>query len=422
MYSSQTCRLDATTAISISPSLKPSIRAPNAISMASASPLQFWMAIQLPSTSYISNNRLLHMPSISVNLRQLSSRCSVVTCARRRSSKSNSPISSSKKKKQGLGRNSVGKEEDIEEDAFEALFKQLEEDLKNDGLSFDDDDDEITEEDLAKLERELEEALGDDGLLGLFDDTVDEKNEAGVKDKEAMNEKDETMNETTEKEIKSYNLEEEGEKDEDEDEDEDGDEDEDEDRDEEPLELKRWQLRRLAYALKDGRRKTSIKNLAADLCLDRAIVLELLRDPPPDLLLLSATLPDKASPTILEPVIKPEDVALLASERDALNDKVTTKVPVHQMQSSWSAQKRMKKVHVETLERVYRRSKRPTNAMISNIVHVTKIPRKKVLKWFEDKRGEDGVPDHRLPYQRDSEADNESEISHGNTTEVRKVI
>ena len=38
--------------------------------------------------------------------------------------------------------------------------------------------------------------------------------------------------------------------------------------------------------------------------------------------------------------------------------------------------------------------------MISNIVHVTKIPRKKVLKWFEDKRGEDGVPDHRLPYQR----------------------
>lgn len=38
--------------------------------------------------------------------------------------------------------------------------------------------------------------------------------------------------------------------------------------------------------------------------------------------------------------------------------------------------------------------------MISNIVHVTKIPRKKVLKWFEDKRAEDGVPDHRQPYQR----------------------
>ncbi|KAJ9546676.1 hypothetical protein OSB04_019219 [Centaurea solstitialis] len=364
--------------------------------MASISPLHFWTAIQLPSTSHISNNRL---PSISVNLRQSSSRSSVVTCARRRSSnKSNSSISSSKKKKQGLGRSSVGKEEDIGEDAFEALFKQLEEDLKNDGLTFDDDDDEITEEDLAKLERELEEALGDDALLGLFDDIVDEKNEAGVKDKRAMKEKDKTIIETTAKEIKSNDIEEEGEKDEDTEDEED--EEEDQDEDDGPLELKRWQLRRLAYALKDGRRKTSIKNLAADLCLDRAIVLELLRDPPPELLMLSATLPDKPNPTVLEPVIKPEDVALLASERDALKDKATTKAPVHQMQSSWSAQKRLKKVDVETLERVYRRSKRPTNAMISNIVHVTNIPRKKVLKWFEDKRSEDGVPDHRLPYQR----------------------
>ncbi|KAK7322514.1 hypothetical protein VNO77_25897 [Canavalia gladiata] len=40
------------------------------------------------------------------------------------------------------------------------------------------------------------------------------------------------------------------------------------------------------------------------------------------------------------------------------------------------------------------------NAMISSIVHVTNIPRKKVVKWFEDRRSEEGVPDHRLPYQR----------------------
>lgn len=40
------------------------------------------------------------------------------------------------------------------------------------------------------------------------------------------------------------------------------------------------------------------------------------------------------------------------------------------------------------------------NAMISSIVHVTNIPRKKVVKWFEDKRAEEGVPDRRLPYER----------------------
>lgn len=38
--------------------------------------------------------------------------------------------------------------------------------------------------------------------------------------------------------------------------------------------------------------------------------------------------------------------------------------------------------------------------MISNIVHVTNLPRKRVVKWFEDKRAEDEVPDRRVPYQR----------------------
>ncbi|PPD66750.1 hypothetical protein GOBAR_DD36367 [Gossypium barbadense] len=149
---------------------------------------------------------------------------------------------------------------------------------------------------------------------------------------------------------------------------EDGNDDEVEER---PVKLKNWQLRRLAAALKVGRRKTSIKTLAAELCLDRAVVLELLREPPPELLMISATLPD-------EPV----------------------KEPIHVMQQRWSAQKRLKKVQIDTLEKVYRRSKRPTNTMISSIVQVTNLPRKRVVKWFEDKRNEDGVPEHRQPYRR----------------------
>lgn len=40
------------------------------------------------------------------------------------------------------------------------------------------------------------------------------------------------------------------------------------------------------------------------------------------------------------------------------------------------------------------------NAMVSSIVSVTNLPRKKVVEWFEDKRNEDGVPKNRLPYQR----------------------
>ncbi|KAL5224346.1 hypothetical protein ABZP36_010985 [Zizania latifolia] len=53
-----------------------------------------------------------------------------------------------------------GGEDDNDDHALEALFKQLEEDLKNDDLSVEDDDD-VSEEDMARFERELAEVIGD---------------------------------------------------------------------------------------------------------------------------------------------------------------------------------------------------------------------------------------------------------------------
>lgn len=110
-------------------------------------------------------------------------------------------------------------EDDIDEDAFEALFTMLEEDLKNDDSSIADDNDDINEEDLYKLQHELEEALGP----GYDDDEVDGEmlNSAGD-----HVEKDDSAKEDSEEER--------------------------------PLKLKNWQLRRLASALKTGRRKTSV--------------------------------------------------------------------------------------------------------------------------------------------------------------------
>lgn len=57
-----------------------------------------------------------------------------------------------------------------EDGAFELLFKQLNEDLKNDYLSIDDIGDEITGKDMALLKRELESVLGDcdDKLLNSY--------------------------------------------------------------------------------------------------------------------------------------------------------------------------------------------------------------------------------------------------------------
>lgn len=108
-----------------------------------------------------------------------------------------------------------------------------------------------------------------------------------------------------------------------------------------------------------------IKNLAADVCLDRAVVLELLRDPPPHLLLLSAALPDKPISTISEPPSIPLETVPLEKATDNAETKTTVETPVHVRQRNWAAKKRIKKKQLETLELVYRRSQRPT---VSNII------------------------------------------------------
>ncbi|CAN6721116.1 unnamed protein product [Malus baccata var. baccata] len=300
---------------------------------------------------------------------------STIALARRRNHRAEVAPSRTKIKKRSLANKEVKEveEEDVDEDAIDALFRLLEEDLKNDDASFDDED--LTEEELAKLEQEVAEALGVDG-----DDDDDEEEE------EEEDEDDDGVAESYAEEDEEVVEEEE---------------------EETPVKLKTWQMRRLAAALKVGRRKTSIKTLAAELCLDRAVVLELLREPPPSLLIMCAALPDEpatvvsvSQPNSVETVVETTGETVVETTTDSVELESAARVPLHARQQKFSAQKRLKKAQVETLEGVYRKTKRPTNAMVSSIVHVTNLPRKRVVKWFEDKRSEDGVPDSRQPYQR----------------------
>ncbi|XP_048539278.1 protein OVEREXPRESSOR OF CATIONIC PEROXIDASE 3 [Triticum urartu] len=249
--------------------------------------------------------------------------------------------------------------DDDDEGGLEALFKQLEEDLKNDDLSVeDDDDDEISEEDMARFEQVLAEAIGD----------VDVADESAV---DLVSGSEVAGNDEAADPV-------------------------------ERPELKSWQLRRLARAMQIGRRKTSIKNLAGELGLDRGLVIELLRNPPPELLLMSDSLPDEAPSKPETKEIEPSPVAdeVVVDEIDATEANPQMDLPVHVMSTEWSAQKRLKKAQLETLEKVYFKSKRPTNTMISSIVQVTSLPRKTIIKWFEDRREQDGVPDRRAAYMR----------------------
>ncbi|KAJ4707919.1 putative Overexpressor of cationic peroxidase 3 [Melia azedarach] len=322
-------------------------------------------AVHCLSPSY---NELLfagHLKTLNLVLPRHSLSRFTLAFSRRRNNGPAITSSSSKKKKKSLP---LRDDDDaFEDDPFEALFSQLEEDLKNDDSTIDDDnDDEINEEDLDKLALELEEALGD----------VDMEITATEEEEEEEEEEDDY------------------------DDDDDDKEDDDDDEEEREVRLKNWQLRKLAYALKKGRRRVSIKTLAAELCLDRSVVLEMLREPPPNLLMLSAALPDEPAAKVLVHEVKHTETIMAETTVHAVEPETKEEEPVHDRQHRWSAQKRLKKVQVKTLEMVYRRSKRPTNAMISSIVQVTNLPRRRIVKWFEDKRAEEGVPEYHKPYQR----------------------
>ncbi|XP_058074522.1 protein OVEREXPRESSOR OF CATIONIC PEROXIDASE 3 [Magnolia sinica] len=326
----------------------------------SSAPSQLLLKIISAATAPHQSHRLFVGPTrpTSLLLPSVTQPRPLLAFSRRRNSSSSATTPSSKEKKK-LRQNDDEVEGDLDEDAIEALFSQLEEDLKNNEMSAFDGDDEISEEDLARLEQELEDSFGDG-----FDD---EPSGASDSNTDVVGSED------------------------------------DDDEEEPPLKLKNWQLRRLASALKIGRRKTSIKSLAAELGLDRAVVLELLRELPPNLLLMCASLPDKVISAPEEPPSpQPESEPVESSPLlvDVKECEPVVKAPVHVMRSRWSSQKRLKKVQLETLERVYCRTKRPTNTMISSIVHVTNLPWKTVVKWFEDKRLKDGVPDQRQPFRR----------------------
>lgn len=83
-------------------------------------------------------------------------------------------------------------------------------------------------------------------------------------------------------------------------------------------------------------------------------------------MLLSASLPDEPVPRMLEPESKPQETVSIEMS-DAAKPDTKVEAPVLVMQNSWSAQKRLKKVQLETLEQVYRRLKRPTVSPVTSL-------------------------------------------------------
>ncbi|KAI5060301.1 hypothetical protein GOP47_0024721 [Adiantum capillus-veneris] len=304
------------------------------------------------------------------------------------------------------------KKRKVEEDPWESLFRQLEKDLEND--KDDGNEEDITEEDVANLEKELDTLLQDienattddkqanesnDMLRGQGpddDDSILVDEEKGINAKgNSKHDQDKGLNGTG--------------KDRDDDEEEadfeladDADEDSSDDEFEEPriVNLQKWQLRKLAAAVELGRRKVNIKSLAAELKLDRHDLIYFLKNPPPELLMAVSALeenadednesvPDQAD---VGADIEKTDVSVTVSVNDDqdMNKPTETQKPTYGPRD-WYKGKRIKKTNLLTLERVYQRSRRPTNSMIESLVQATHLPRSRILEWFEEQRARSGA-------------------------------
>ncbi|MCO5587714.1 hypothetical protein L7F22_041665 [Adiantum nelumboides] len=297
------------------------------------------------------------------------------------------------------------------DDPWESFFKQLEKDLENDK---DDSSDTDITEDVANFEKELDTLLQDIESVSADDSKTNESNDilgtdgkddnecVLVDDKEGINaiqhgdlDQDGGLGkvgkgtidreEEAEFQLADYT---------------------DEDLSDEDFEelrivnLQKWQVRKLASAIELGRRKVNIKNLAAELKLDRDDVIFFLKNPPPELLMAVSLIQENAD----------EDNKLVTDEAEVdadfgtmdgsvtalLNDDLhmqkarETQKPTYGPRD-WYKGKRIKKTNLMTLQRVYKRTRRPTNTMIESLVQVTHLPRARILQWFEEERVRSGV-------------------------------
>jgi len=158
----------------------------------------------------------------------------------------------------------IEEDDDDVEKALEALFSQLEMDLNLEGG--DGGDEEFTDEELAQMTKELEAAFKDMDLEGLEGEDMEEKEDSGLVDMVMTDGVYSQGSGVARGSVRSSGeQEDEDDDDEDEDfEDEDEDEDEDDEEDEQRMvPLEKWQLRKLAAAVEQGRRNVNVSLLVA---------------------------------------------------------------------------------------------------------------------------------------------------------------
>eukprot|EP00271_Cylindrocystis_brebissonii_P008121 TRINITY_DN22147_c0_g2_i1.p1 TRINITY_DN22147_c0_g2~~TRINITY_DN22147_c0_g2_i1.p1 ORF type:complete len:1650 (+),score=480.21 TRINITY_DN22147_c0_g2_i1:252-5201(+) len=201
--------------------------------------------------------------------------------------------------------------------------------------------------------------------------------------------------------------------------------------------LAKWQLKKLVKALRQGKRHVNIRELVGETKLDRNDVLAFLSNPPPGIEDLDLGLDEEeedSAAALLNPLdevaadrstssrgdadeaqekeeveTEEELLANLKAEREGVDGErdgergegALTGPWNPALQQQWERRKRFRKEHVATFERVFRSTKYPSGSLVAELVDLTKLPRRKVLEWFSERREQQELVD-RQKWQRPS--------------------
>lgn len=156
--------------------------------------------------------------------------------------------------------------------------------------------------------------------------------------------------------------------------------------------LEPWQVEKLEKAYKAGRRKVKLNTLAKEIKLDRKDVLKWMKNF------------SQRSESIQQSILNARAAAMSAAqERKAfLMSQKHVKVVEEDVTDMWKTanmstrervqflvNKPLSRQEEDTLQRVYRQSKFPSEDMLRSLFDLHQIRRARAVQWFKDKREEE---------------------------------
>eukprot|EP00193_Tetraselmis_chui_P005830 CAMPEP_0177769950 /NCGR_PEP_ID=MMETSP0491_2-20121128/10634_1 /TAXON_ID=63592 /ORGANISM="Tetraselmis chuii, Strain PLY429" /LENGTH=217 /DNA_ID=CAMNT_0019287071 /DNA_START=301 /DNA_END=954 /DNA_ORIENTATION=+ len=147
-----------------------------------------------------------------------------------------------------------------------------------------------------------------------------------------------------------------------------------------------WQAVRLHEEFAKGRRQVKVREVAGELQMEREDVIHWLKE--------FGSLSDSARASLHDAAIAAHNAGkerkeVLRAEREAAVKEKKQSFKERQAEGGDFAKKQMSKAARDTLETVWQKTRWPNDEVIQGIYKLHRIPRRKTLDWFAERRAEE---------------------------------